>query len=238
MNQIKYFFVSTTLLLLLGLSFLNSSPKQESIVEMNTSQIMQTLFALEENGKTFANLPKTTQVYIQSKKEINLGWYRLSALPKSFGKLQSIEVLFLHKNYFTQMPEVLGELKNLKKLHFMLNPLQSLSESIGNLKKLEFLNLPYNRLKTLPNSIGKLENLTFLDLHNNQITHLPESMGQLRSLEKLYINNNQLKSLPNSIGKLKNLRELHIGGNEFSPEEIQKIRMLLPNCSISTEAGF
>jgi len=58
---------------------------------------------------------------------------------------------------------------------------------------------------------------------------LRESISKFKNLKWLDLKNNKLTNLPDSISELTNLTWLNIKGNNFSPEEKEKIRILLPN---------
>ena len=52
---------------------------------------------------------------------LNLTYCGLTALPKRFARLQSLKILTLYSNNFTEFPQVIFELKNLKSLHINKN---------------------------------------------------------------------------------------------------------------------
>jgi len=74
-----------------------------------------------------------------------------------------------------------------------------------------------------------------LYLYDNQLTTLPSEIGNLQKLKKLYLWQNQLTTLPEEIKNLQNLKELYLGGNNFSATEKERIKSLLPNCTIDWE---
>ncbi|WP_160137451.1 leucine-rich repeat domain-containing protein [Chryseobacterium sp. c4a] len=57
-------------------------------------------------------------------------------------------------------------------------------------------------------------------------------MYKIESLETLQLENNQLEDILPGIDKLKNLEVLTIWGNKISPENILKIKKLLPRTSV------
>ncbi len=110
--------------------------------------------------------------------------------------------------------------------------LKKLLPEIGELSNLQSLYLYGNELRELPSAIGQLSNLQELDLSLNQLTELPSAIGELSNLQSLYLSSNELTELPSEIGQLSNLQSLDLRANNFSKEEKQKIKKLLPNCRI------
>ncbi len=105
-------------------------------------------------------------------------------------------------------------------------------KEIWELKKLVILNVNTNQLDALPEKIGRLKGLQMLDLSHNRLTTLPSEIGQLHNLTELYLQYNRIKTLPEEIARLQNLRKLTLYENPIPPQELDKIRKLLPNCEI------
>ena len=128
------------------------------------------------------------------------------------------ESLDLSSTKIRSLPEVINKFKNLKQLEIIggepKGELRKLPESIGDLVNLELITLSNNKLKDLPESIGKLKNLKFLIIDKNNITKLPNSITNLDSTNG---------------GELLRLR---IGVESLSPEELEKIKSLLPTVRI------
>lgn len=179
----------------------------------------------------------------------------LNSLPKEIGQLVRLKELYLTGNPITSLPIEIGQLVNLRQLQLEANQLNSLPKSIGTLVNLEALYLSENKLTDLPREIwkltslkelhlfgnpitelhsriGQLENLEILDLGNTQLESIPKRIGKLENLKTLRLDDNKLTELPKEIEKLVNLKELFLSGNPMSPEEIERIEKLLPNCRI------
>ncbi|MBC8173751.1 MAG: leucine-rich repeat domain-containing protein [Chitinophagales bacterium] len=115
-------------------------------------------------------------------------------------------------NFYYLSPRI-KELKELKKLIFIKSHIDSIPPEIGELSNLEVLQISWGRgIRFLPAEIGGLKNLEYLGLTRNQLTTLPEQIKYLTKLKRL------------------DLRE-----NNFSVEERQRIKKLLPNCKIIFE---
>jgi|GEM_PF-3840290 len=81
---------------------------------------------------------------------------------------------------------------------------------IGNLLNLEVLRVPNNQIGIFQKELANLTKLTTLSIYGNYLIEVPEEVKRLESLEKLYIKDNFL-----------------------SATEIDKIKALLPNATIS-----
>ena len=71
-----------------------------------------------------------------------------------------------------------------------------------------------------------------LDLAHNGLTSLTPETAQLSNLTTLNLSSNKFTSLPLETLQLRNLTKLYLSDNDFSQEENQKIKNLLPNCSV------
>ena len=157
----------------------------------------------------------------------------LTKLPPEIGNLEYLKILDVNENFVLKtVPKQIGNLKNLTYLSLNYNQLASLPKEIGNLESLTYLSLNENQFATLPKEIGNLESLTYLSLNKNQLATLPKQIGNLVNLTELNLHENQLTTLPEEIKLLKNLTRLSLYGNNFSEEEKERIKKMLPNCEI------
>ncbi len=111
-------------------------------------------------------------------------------------------------------------------------PMVKLPDMIAEMKNVEILEIKGYEIAHIPPLISELTQLRHLILHYNQLITLPEEIGQLTLLQRLDLSGNHLATLPKEIGQLSQLQELFLDSNPISPEEIQKIKALLPNCTI------
>jgi leucine-rich repeat protein SHOC2 len=122
----------------------------------------------------------------------------------------------------------LGELTNLHALWINSSELTEIPESISKLSNLSVLDLSNNQLGSVPTWIGGLKGLEKLDLSGNQLKRLPNSIVELTNLRVLYLHHNTIDSLPPEIGKLVQLVGLDLRDNTINPQEVSRIKRLLP----------
>jgi len=100
---------------------------------------------------------------------------------------------------------------------------------------LKKLYLGGNRLASLPPEMNKLTNLQLLALSNNPQLNFAavfSSLVALKKLETLNLAGNQLAQIPAEIANLTSLKTLILSGNKLSPEELEKVKKMLPQCDV------
>ena len=167
--------------------------------------------------KTFLSIEKL-------KEKLNLRW--------SLEELINLKELFLSNSQIEEIPKEIGELINLRELKLNKNEIKEIPSEIGKLINLKYLYLHNNKIVDVPKEIGELINLRELNLSSNQITEIPPEIGKLTNLKYLYLHNNKIVDVPKGLGNLTNLYNLTIYNNKLSNEEINKIKILLPNARI------
>lgn len=133
-----------------------------------------------------------------------------------------------------ELPDEFYQLKHLRivKLDFEIS-LEELSSDVKNFTELEELLIQKSKLTSLPKEIGQLKKLKSLTVAwGGQLSHIPPEIGDLENLEHLDLYRNNLTTLPESIKNLKSLKLLRLGENNFSEDEKQRIKRLLPNCEV------
>jgi Leucine-rich repeat (LRR) protein len=133
----------------------------------------------------------------------------LSSLPDEFIKLKKVVSVNLMGNKFKEFPTVLTKLKTIEEISLSTNGIESITNNIGKLRNLRVLILNRNHLSELPKEIGKLNNLLYLELGNNRLVTIPEEIKYLTKLQ-----------------------ELHIEGNLLNDFEKERLKKLLPYCSV------
>ncbi|WP_413668421.1 leucine-rich repeat domain-containing protein [Mucilaginibacter sp. Mucisp86] len=152
----------------------------------------------------------------------------LPALSDNFGDLANLEDFTLAGS-LTVLPASFTRLSKLKYCILSSTGLTSLPADIGNLKKLQYLDCSFTKLTVLPPGIGDLSALTDLKLGQCRISTLPANFYNLQNIKTIDLGNNQLSSLSSDFQKLKNtLSTLYLWANNYPPEDLIKIKQLLP----------
>lgn len=141
-------------------------------------------------------------------------------------ELDTLEVLYLNGNGFTDLPSEFGQLKNLKGLHIMSNEFETVPECVWQMTNLHSLSMSYNFISEIPADIARLVNLVEVDWRECGLTSIAPEIGQLRFLEELDLDHNALTTVPSEIGNLSNMRRLSLYDNLIDqlPEGLSKGR--------------
>lgn len=201
----------------------NSNPRlPENFGDLDNLETLWVFSDIHQLPDSFTDLEKIKDLEFTGATEL------LHNLPKDIGKLNTLENLRIHGSFKT-LPESIGNLKKLKFLHIS-GTLENLPASIVDLEQLEYLNLYAMNVKALPEDINKLKNLKTIRLGNNKVEAIPENLGYMESLTELDLSYNRLSSFPTSLSNLKDvLTKFYIRGNNYSSEELQKLKEMLPN---------
>ena len=114
------------------------------------------------------------------------------------------------------------------------NSIQTLPSQMGKMTNVTVFKIDHNQLKgSLIGEIRQMAQLKTLDVSYNNMTGMPAELGQLHSLESLNYSNNKITGLPNELAQLRdNLKEFNLTGNSLSTEQINKLKIALPNTNI------
>jgi hypothetical protein len=118
-------------------------------------------------------------------KNLNLTKCYLSQLPKTFYKLDSLEVLYLEYNELTTIPNDIFQLSNLTTLSLLSNNIEVVPTEISTLENLELLGLGNNRVGSLPDELSNLKKLKHLDISQNNFNLIPNVIYELTNLVNL-----------------------------------------------------
>ena len=163
-----------------------------------------------------------------------MGASHLQELPDNFGNLANLENATIHGN-FKVLPNSFTNLKKLKELT-ITSSLESLPANIGNLNELRWLSVNSMNLKEIPDSFGNLENLKYFRAYLNKISYIPASFGNLKNIYEVNLSYNSITHFPSTIANLSDtLYELIIRGNNYSQEELNALKKMLPNSKITYE---
>lgn len=161
-------------------------------------------------------------------------------LPRGFGKLAALEILWLRDNPISgPIPPEISRLSALRILDLGFTEINGrIPPQIGNLTALEWLNLTEAELSgTLPHELGNLTSLIGLELEHNENIFgiIPPEFGNLASLQLLHLDENSLYgSLPSELGNLTSLTSLRVYNNPMSGD----IPLSLMNLSELDEFNF
>lgn len=189
--------------------------------------------------------------------ELNLSSNELGGIA-AVGRLTNLKTLWLDDTGLkdASLEELYG-LKNLKKLSIKDNSELSEAAVTTLQKKLSGCTISHSELKreivlggksfacdaetVEANGLGLSDiskvsgfsNVKHLDLSNNSISRL-SPLSQLKTLETLDLSNNRISDV-SALTSLKNLKQLWLGGNSISADQLQSLKVALPNCYISVE---
>ena len=109
----------------------------------------------------------------------------LRSLPKSFGDLESLEILKIFNCNLESLPESIGKLKAIKKLELRKNNIKTLPRSLGNLKveKNHFSGFSFLFLPNL--SIRSLKSTFFLRFFTTTTMFYPFDL-QIQSFQNKF----------------------------------------------------
>ena len=145
---------------------------------------------------------------------LDLGFNRLTLVPKCIGDLASLQLLNLAHNQLTTLPAEIGKLTQLQVLGLRSNQLSALPAEVGELQALHSLFLTDNKLSELPGTLGKLRKLRKLQAASNCLTGLPaELFAGACELEMLRVPCNRIASLPATMASHPKLCWVSLAGN-------------------------
>lgn len=195
-------------------------------------------------------------------RNFNLATNLLEQVPPAlFNALPYLANLDLSHNHIDHLPHIAAGNTQLKKLDLSLNNLSQVSAELVKLEGLQYLNLSYNHLgkqsqidalpleisymdklthidlsynflSQLPPGIGLCEKLQWLNLSQNSFEELPVGLYDSLTLEMLDLSHNYFKQLPDEIAVIETLQKLVLTGNPLPPEEIARVKQLLPNTEV------
>ncbi len=150
-------------------------------------------------------------------KEIDLSYGRLSELPDFVFKATSVERLMLDFNDFHKLPRKTKKLKQLKRLDWSQIQVAHKKARLPKIKSLEHLDLSENEFQKIGN-LKKLKSLKALDLTSNAFAAIPvKSLQGSSKLETLILDKNrQLKIGAMNYGAIRNLKVLKLSSCDIT----------------------
>lgn len=145
---------------------------------------------------------------------IKLSNCNLNEIPEVIKKLDTIEELYLNKNFIHEIPSFILQLENLRELDLSSNRISKIPDFFKDLKALKCINLSSNNISDLSDTFFELINLKHLNISHNPLKKLPKNLFNLINLRHLNLSYLGLKKIPEDISKLINLNILNLDGNE------------------------
>ena len=189
---------------------------------------------------SFSSIPQCLR-QLKHLKHLDLSWCRLEKCPQVVSKLQNLESLDLHGNFYmetltplmlenltnlehldvnycglSQCPVFPVEMKKLRHLNLGLNNIKFINDSMKNLTNLQYLDMSVCELTEFPEAVTNIKTLVHLNLSGNVLKELSESIAKLTKLQHLDVSKCSITECPNYIGELKSLRHLDLSNNDIS----------------------
>ena len=169
---------------------------------------------------------------LKNLKRLSINATIIKEFPSDLSALENLESIGLDHNEFKRVPEPILTIPNLKRLKLNDNVLIDLKFIDKRLEGLESIYLYSNELKQIDCEIENLVNLKELLIFDNKIDSIPDCIGSLTNIEKLEIWSNPIKYVTPEIQKLTKLKSLRMEKDNLTEEQIEDIRMWLPNTEI------
>jgi Leucine-rich repeat (LRR) protein len=158
---------------------------------------------------------------------------KIDSIPAQIAFLSKLQTLkFGNTDDTLKLPATFHFLKNLKDVAIENCVMDSFPKQLFKLPGLNYLNLSNTNTHYVTRHFERLQNLEILIIENNPITQIPFDIYKAQKLRFISLRGNKIEKLPDSISQLENLTLLDVRGNPMSPEEIEKLKILLPGCEI------
>ncbi len=166
-------------------------------------------------------------------KSLALNATKIIDIKTDLSKLDSLVHFDFSSNEISYLPDQVKNIPNLIWLSLNNNKFQNLTFIDSRLNKLQLLYLYTNKLKRISSEIKLLPNLKELLVFDNEIDSIPDCISSLADLEKFEIWDNPIKYISPEIKKLIKLKEMRIDDDYLTPQDKQKLKTWLPNCTIN-----
>lgn len=195
--------------------------------------ILNNLHYLSTTLNPIQNIPQCIG-QLKQLKEFKLYHTQISSLPKSFGILGSLKKMEIQSNLTTlNLDSIYGGLTSLQSILVYNTPLKAFPAGINLAHNLESITLVKCKLSDVHPSLFACAQLKELILDNNQLKEFPFALINLKQLQHLSLRNNQITSIPEQIAEMSNLKLLELGGNTIHQHDLEIIKVLLPDLTIT-----
>ncbi len=179
----------------------------------------------------------------------------LTFIPPEMGKCFNVTNFELFDTKLDSFPEEIAGMGKMQKLVLVNNTAErfKIPATFNYLDRLKTLDIERTKLDTLPSDFLQGKNLqvvalvdcgldsippigtgiSTLYLNNNQLKEI-SNLAQLTNLVYLSLQSNLFERLPESIVALQKLRTLDLRGNPIHEDNLNVLKVLLPNCNIVT----
>lgn len=158
---------------------------------------------------------------------------KIDSIPAGIAYLSRLQSFkFGNTDDTLRLPGTFKFLKKLKDISLENCILDSLPKELFRLGSLYYMNLSNTNTWYLSRHFERLPKLEVLIVENNHLSSVPFDIYKAQNLRLISLRGNNLSKLPDSISQLEHLTLLDLRGNKFEPEEIEKLRVLLPGCEI------
>lgn len=196
----------------------------------NFETLSNLLYFASYNNK-FSAFPELKGLY--NLQYLELQHTLIDSIPAQIAYLSRLQSLkFGNTDDTLSLPTTFRYLKNLKDISIENCVMDSLPKELFKLPALYYINLSNTNTWYLSRHFERLPKLEVLVIENNHLSSIPFDIYKARKLRIISLRGNNLSKLPDSISQLENLSLLDLRGNKFDPEEIEKLRILLPGCEI------
>jgi Leucine-rich repeat (LRR) protein len=198
----------------------------------NTIGELSNLLYLEINQNPINSIPSSIlNLFLLN--ELKIYNCKLQKLPNNLAYLKSLKIFEIQSNTEKLYTDsALFLMPNLKEILFYNTPLNEFPLGLETCIKLTSVTIVQCNIDAIPKSFLNQTMVHELELSNNQINEIPKEISGLKSLETLILKNNQIKNLPESLCFLKNLKTIDLSGNPIDLNDLDVLRILMPQTTI------
>jgi len=216
---------------LTDLQALKLSTNEVTVYPKNFDALFNLIYFASYNNK-FTTFPPNLKPFYNLH-YIELQHTKIDSIPAQIAYLNKLQTLkFGNTDDTLKLPATFHFLKNLKDVSFENCVMDSFPKQLFRLPMLNYLSLSNTNTFYLTKHFERLQNLEVLIVENNFLSKIPFEIYKAKKLRFISLRGNKIEKIPDSISQLENLTLLDLRGNPIPPEEIEKLKVLLPGCEI------